>query len=254
MKLLNLNIGIKIDNNQEVIDFISKSQYDIITFQESMRKIDDTVLERYNSSNIIKSKTNYKYHFFGPLWVANYHQKNNIISRDFGGFTEQGNEILTNYPIIESSNIFYYDNYSNFTDITNFEEMDHPRAFINAILNISGKKIQIINIHGIHNKNKVGDERTIAQMEKILSYIKYDIPCIVAGDFNLLPNTESINIMNSKLINLIEKYNIKTTRPKFKWEMVCDYIFVNDKIKVNNFEIIDSEISDHLPIILDFDI
>ena len=56
MKLLNLNIGIKIDNNQEVIDFISKSQYDIITFQESMRKIDDTVLERYNSSNIIKSK------------------------------------------------------------------------------------------------------------------------------------------------------------------------------------------------------
>ena len=36
--------------------------------------------------------------------------------------------------------------------------------------------------------------------------------------------------------------------------MICDYVFVNNKIKVNDFRVVDSDISDHLPIILDFDI
>lgn len=75
----------------------------------------------------------------------------------------------------------------------------------------------------------------------------------------MLPNTESIELFNNELVNLIDKYNIKSTRPNFddgldKGNMVCDYIFVNDKIKVNDFKVIESNISDHLPLILDFDI
>jgi endonuclease/exonuclease/phosphatase family metal-dependent hydrolase len=59
--------------------------------------------------------------------------------------------------------------------------------------------------------------------------------------------------------NLIKEYNIKSTRPDFKdhldeWNNVVDYIFVDDKIKVNNFEVINTDISDHLPLILDFEI
>ena len=89
--------------------------------------------------------------------------------------------------------------------------------------------------------------------------IRKDIPVIVVGDFNLLPNTESIKILNNELINLIEKYDIKSTRPNFddgldSGNIVCDYIFVNDKIKVNDFKVIKTNISDHLPLLLDFDI
>ena len=59
--------------------------------------------------------------------------------------------------------------------------------------------------------------------------------------------------------NLIEEYNIKSTRPAFDdgldvGNLVCDYVFVNDKVIVNDFKVINSNISDHLPIILDFDI
>lgn len=61
------------------------------------------------------------------------------------------------------------------------------------------------------------------------------------------------------MVNLIEKYNIKSTRPTFddgldKGNIVCDYIFINDKVKVNNFKVINSNASDHLPLMLDFDI
>jgi len=36
-----------------------------------------------------------------------------------------------------------------------------------------------------------------------------------------------------------------------KWEVL---LFVNNKIKVNNFRVINTNISDHLPLVLDFDI
>ena len=259
MKLLDLNIGIKIDNNKEVVELISKEKYDIITLQEVMRKVEKTVLEKYDSSNKIKENGNYKYSFFGPLWIANHHEKNKVITKKFGGLAEQGNEILSIYPIIQSYNIFYYKNYSNFTDVTNFKKEDHPRALLDIILYINGKKLQIINVHGIWTETKEGDERTINQSKFILSKIRKDIPCIVVGDFNLLPNTKSIKLMNQDLTNLIEKYNIKSTRPNFddgldKGNLVCDYIFVNDKVKVNNLKVINSNVSDHLPLILDFEI
>ena len=75
----------------------------------------------------------------------------------------------------------------------------------------------------------------------------------------MLPNTDSIKMLNNKLTNLIDKYNIKSTRPNFddgldKVNMVCDYIFVNDKVIVKNLMVIESNISDHLPLLLDFDI
>ena len=166
---------------------------------------------------------------------------------------------MSDYSIIESCNIFYYKDFSNYTDTTDFRNEDHPRAFINLVLDINGKKLQIINVHGIWSKDKLGDKRTIAQSEEILSHVRYDIPSIIVGDFNLLPNTESIQKINKKMINLIEKYEIKSTRPIFddgldKGDLVCDYIFVNNKVKINSFKVLNNNVSDHFPLILDFDI
>ena len=43
MKLLNLNLGIKLDNSKDVIKLIKEEQCDIVAFQEVMRKKDDLV-------------------------------------------------------------------------------------------------------------------------------------------------------------------------------------------------------------------
>jgi len=259
LKLFNLNIGIKIDNNKEVIDLISKGKYDIITLQESMRKVDTFAFDMYDSSNIIKNKLNFKNNFFGPVWVAKNHIKNGNISKDFGGLVEQGNQILTNLPLVKSRNIFYYKDYSIFEDTTNFRLYDHPRAFTDSLVKINNQELQIINVHGCWNKDKKGNDRTQLQTEFILKNIRNDIPCIVVGDFNLLPETDEIKLLSKNLNNLIAQYNIKSTRPDFDdgldtGNMVCDYIFVNDKVKVNDFYVLDSSISDHFPLVLDFDV
>lgn len=85
------------------------------------------------------------------------------------------------------------------------------------------------------------------------------IPCIVLGDFNLLLNTKGIQLISDKMNDLIDKYSIKTTRPIFddrldKENLVCDYIFVNNKVKVNDFKVLNNNSSDHLPLLLDFEI
>ena len=202
MKLFNLNVGIKLDNNKEVVDLILKDNYDIVTLQESMRKLDEGVFSQYDSCDFIRKHTSFKNNFFGAVWVARVHKKNNKIHRDFGGYVEQGNQLLSNYPIIKSSNVFYYKEYSNYEDSTNFRKEDHPRAFIECVLDINGKELQVINVHGLWTSDKMGNDRTQSQIDAILNRARKDIPCIIVGDFNLLPTSKYIKILSDNSVEV----------------------------------------------------
>ena len=66
-------------------------------------------------------------------------------------------------------------------------------------------------------------------------------------------------MLDKKFRNLIKEYKITRTRPTFDdgldvGDIVCDYVFVNDKVKVNNFKVDENAVSDHLALVLDFDI
>jgi len=182
------------------------------------------------------------------------------IHRDFNGFIEQWNEIISKFPISNASNEFYYWNYDLKIDWSDFFINDHSRAVLVSELNINNKKVQIINVHWTYSKGKTDSKRSIVQCKYILEVAKRkNIPTIIVGDFNLFPNTKSIEMINNKFKNLINEYKIITTRPDFNdgmdtWNNIVDYIFVSDEIIVNNFEVLDTDISDHLPLILDFDI
>ena len=259
MKLFNLNIALKIDNDKEVVDLILKDKYDIVTLQESVRKLDEDVYHIFDTCGYICRTTKYKNNFFGPLWLGRQRRGDGSLAIDFGGYAEQGNQFLTNLPIVEAKNIFFYQDYAIYEDATNFRRDDHPRAFTDVIVKVGEKELQIINIHGAWSVDKKGNARTKLQTKAILKRVRHDIPSIVVGDVNLLPDTKEIKKMSKKMTNLIDKYNIQSTRPDFDdgldvGNLVCDYIFVNDKVKVNDFIVMDTNVSDHLPLILDFDI
>lgn len=84
MKLVDLNVSIKKDNNDEVIKFLKDAKADIITLQEVMRGIDKTVYDRYNNSKIIKDnlQEECRYSFYGALWVSDKHIKNGMVTKD----------------------------------------------------------------------------------------------------------------------------------------------------------------------------
>ena len=78
---------------------------------------------------------------------------------------------------------------------------------------------------------------------------------IICGDFNLTLNTKSMTIIDENMRNLIREYNITSTRNHFfpYPDKFCDYVIVDKDVKVNDFRVLEDEISDHLPLVLDFD-
>lgn len=83
---------------------------------------------------------------------------------------------------------------------------------------------------------------------------------ILCGDLNLMPDTESIKMLEEDMENLIKKFNIKNTRshisPFFgtpEEQKFADYTFVSQGIRVKDFQVPDISISDHLPMILNFE-
>src|SRR3989344_3839219 len=78
--------------------------------------------------------------------------------------------------------------------------------------------ITVINFHGLWNGNgKTDTADRLQQSIKISNFIKRQHNnVILCGDFNLLPNTESIKIIeDSGMRNLINLYNITSTRTSF---------------------------------------
>jgi len=91
-------------------------------------------------------------------------------------------------------------------------------------------------------------------MKELVQYIKkLEGAVILTGDFNLAPHSKSLEQLNKMLSNLSVKANLDTTRNQLTYKKeVCDYIFVNDQVKVKSFEASDELVSDHKALILEF--
>ncbi|MBX3710028.1 MAG: endonuclease/exonuclease/phosphatase family protein [Gammaproteobacteria bacterium] len=122
---------------------------------------------------------------------------------------------------------------------------------------INRKIYFIVNIHGLWNgKGKKDSPERIAQSRRIKEFVDtIDTPKILCGDFNLRPDTESIKILEKEMRNLIKTYNIQSTRTNLypKEEKFADYIFTSSGVTVNNFAVLKDEVSDHSPLLLDFE-
>lgn len=125
------------------------------------------------------------------------------------------------------------------------------------ISTITSDKITIINVHGIWQKdsNKKDTPERIRQSNLIQEFINsLDGPKIICGDLNLVSDGESMRILDKNMTNLVKKYNIKSTRSSIykKSEKLADYILTSPDIKVKDFKVLEDEVSDHLPLYLDF--
>lgn len=126
----------------------------------------------------------------------------------------------------------------------------HARNIQYTKIQHNEKSFYIINFHGLWNgKGKTDTEDRIQQSKNILQFIKnIKDDFVLCGDFNLLPDTESLKLIESLHVrNLIKDYNITSTRTSLytKPERFADYVFVSQNITVTDFQILPDEVSDH---------
>jgi len=135
----------------------------------------------------------------------------------------------------------------------------HARNLQYLNVDVGGKPVTIINFHGLWNgKGKTDCEERILQSERISNFVGHlKNPYVLAGDFNLRPETKSLKILTDhNMRNLIVDFQIKSTRSNFyqKLEKFADYILTSKEIDVLDFKVLPDEISDHLALQLTFGI
>lgn len=186
------------------------------------------------------------------------------------GLVEKG-MFLESFGVIDCQVIFAKKSFEVVTNgrISLYENTPEDIGFASYVtLNNSGKTINLLNVHG---KVLPGDKNDtpvrLKQSEIIIDFMKdRQGPKIIGGDFNLNPDTKSVAMFEeSGYRNLIKDFDIKNTRNEVSWKQFqdepgyikqhfADYVFVSRNVKVNKFAVPYMEISDHLPLILDFEI
>ena len=132
-----------------------------------------------------------------------------------------------------------------------------------AQLAINNKTFGLINFHGLAQPGeKLDTTERIIQSEKlkvIWDQLNVDQK-VLCGDFNLMPETQSVKMLEESGKNLIKEFDIKNTRNEISWNMYnnkqyfADYTFTSQNLKITSFKVPYNEVSDHLPMELEFEI
>ena len=262
MKLISLNIwGGKVYG--PLMEFIKKEAIttDIFCFQEVFRtKTGKTELDgfRLNIFSDMASKLSGFNRYMSPTQDRFIPGFDNLFDFDlnFGLATFIRKNIK-----VQADDFFVYGKKNSMID---GDRETLPRNVQHLILKISGKDLSIFNYHGIWRKatgnttNKSDTPERLAASEIIRNRINcVDGEKILCGDFNLLPDTKSLAIMADGMVDLIKKFCVQTTRSKLYVKDVlkfADYTIVSNGIKVKRFEVSDITVSDHLPMILQFEL
>jgi len=242
MKLVQLNAwGGRLEN--QIMELLRHESADFVCLQEAISMKGKTVLTV--SVEQLQERLNYPSAFLSPVFSFNLMNKKALF----------GNVLLSKEKPSSEETIFTNLEY---TDGFDFDTHDYNiRNLQHAQFDVGDKKLHILNHHGHHiGEHKNGDEQTLRQMRQIRDYIeKLDGAVVLCGDFNLSPHSESIELLNDMLRNLSIENKLETTRTQLTHKKeVCDFIFVNDQVKVRSFGAADEVVSDHKALILEFDI
>lgn len=184
-----------------------------------------------------------------------------MVLPDFKGYmapTQDNEESLTvfvnnNLEILEIGDKFVY----RFRNA--MENRDASTYGINVqYIKFKAAKVEylICNLHGHWTPNFKGDNAArLEQSRNIKAFLdSFRGKKILCGDFNLAPNTTSMEILESSMKNMIKEYKVTSTRsPLYRKDIkFADYVLVSPDVEVNRFEVLPVTVSDHLPLLLDF--
>lgn len=134
----------------------------------------------------------------------------------------------------------------------------------------NGKVLTVCNVHGTCGPyDKLDSPERLEQSRRILASMEsFSGEKIVLGDFNMNPGTRSLQqFVDAGYRDLIAEYGITTTRGtqmriahptygagKWGWQEFADYTFITAGVHETTFEVPDLPLSDHLPMIVEFEI
>lgn len=231
-RLLQWNIW----NNEDIDNIIKELKRidaDIVCIQELAIKDDNDIKIRK-----LKELYSYIYYEKADTFLDGYSQCNAILSK---------------YPLYDKSYTYVQKPTDNKNDYSK-----EGRVYVEAKVKINEKELTIGTTHLSYTDKFIETEEKDKEVTNLINCIKKD-NYILTGDFNTNKTSKYIKWLEEKLINN-DTSNTWTTKhfsyngfteTELNWKL--DYIFTTKDIKVKETKVIDTKYSDHLPILLTFE-
>lgn len=227
-------------------------EIDIFCFQEIYSSPEKRVIAREMQTQVLEELSevlNDYQIFYSP------HLKNRDIDQDTDFPLSSGIATFIRKSIVIKEEGEFYIYRSGF-ELADGNYKTIPKNMQYFVIPTNNADFLICNFHGIwFPKDKLDTEDRLKQSNKIKGFLrKRNEKIILCGDFNLQPTTKSILILEEGMRNLIKENQITSTRSA-TYEGItnfADYILVSPEVKVEEFKVIDTSISDHLPLFLKF--
>jgi endonuclease/exonuclease/phosphatase family metal-dependent hydrolase len=243
--VLQWNVWYK-EDPKKIAKVISNLKPDLIGTQEMIQNIDQEI--NIDTAKEIAKLTGYNYFYqAGDTW-------DNKPDR-----TSQGNAVLTRWPMIQSS-----------FDYVQPPKHDPPdawhegRVYVEATVEINGIQMTIGTVHlSFYDHFRITPERKV-EIDNLLKIIKARKQhYILTGDLNSNPDDVAVKEIEKYMVNAGPNDNEKTwtTKPfeyqgfienKLVWRL--DYIFTTPDIHILESKVVQTDVSDHLPVMVSMEI
>ena len=244
MKIIQVNIW-QGKLGQQLIDFLDHQKPDFVCMQEVNDLSGRSGYKFFATLDEIKQAGGFAYSAMSASYSSRYMERE----------LEYGNAILSHLPIASQETVFTNGKYKKHFDI--ISDDGNIRNLQHITVKVGSQDLHILNHHGYRiPETKAGNEVTVKSMQTIVGVIeKLDGAVILCGDFNLAPDSQSIGIVSKRLRNLSTENGLTRTYSKLSIvDAVCDYIFINDQIKIQRFEMSETLVSDHKALIMEFEL
>lgn len=247
---LNVQHGGKLMDN--IIEFIKEEKPDILFLQEAQESNDLTDTRRFNTNQELQKQLLFPYYLFAPHYEV-------VVK---GIRVLHGNAILSNYPLRMLGQI-YFDSFFERVDHSAMDEAGDysklPHSMLSAEASIANYKINLFNVHGVWDKHGKDTNRRLKMSNTIVEQVRNKPNSILAGDFNLNPDTQAVRNIEKYLTSVFGFSLESTFNMKHKTDVgfataVVDQIFVSETFNVLSKRCPAVDISDHLPLICELEL
>lgn len=226
---------------EEILAFLKRENADVVLMQEVYDGHDEAWERKFRSMDVLREELRYPYGHFAPAFLER---------TDFGK-VEQGNAILSKFPILESETTSYDQPYSEREDKPEYYEST-PRNLQRSAVDLGGRVLQVFNTQGVWGKDGNDTDRRLAMAKTFVEAVTPYDDAILAGDFNMQEKTKAIEMIEARLVNVFKEdarvtsFNMRHKSNPGYATAVVDMLFASPSVSVLEHRQCEDNVSDHL--------
>lgn len=231
-----------LEDIKNIAQFLSENKADIICLQELTINFDKQ--DHIHTPNYIAEQLGYHI-YFQEISFADKEMK-------------LANAVFSKYPITNTRTVWVNEEQGS----GNYD--DENRAYVEATLDIKGEELTIGTVHMSYTHKFEPSERKLAETKKLFEAIEQNKKrFVLTGDLNAVPGSQVLTAIEQVLTNCGPEYseNTWTTKPfsyggfeanTLDWRL--DYVFATNDMKISKAQVLSTEYSDHLPVLVEIEL